>query len=59
MRNFKLKQLPDRTAKPRTNGLTMVMDKGLIIERGTHRQLMEQEGTYHKLYTAVEQNSLN
>jgi phosphosulfolactate synthase len=31
MRNFKLKQLPDRTAKPRNNGLTMVMDKGLSL----------------------------
>jgi phosphosulfolactate synthase len=32
MRNFKLKQLPERTAKPRTNGLTMVMDKGLSLK---------------------------
>lgn len=31
MKNFKLKQLPDRTAKPRNNGLTMVMDKGLSL----------------------------
>jgi len=31
MRNFKLKQLPDRPAKPRNNGLTMVMDKGLSL----------------------------
>ncbi len=31
MRNFKLKQLPERTAKPRNNGLTMVMDKGLSL----------------------------
>ncbi len=29
MKNFKLKQIPERTAKPRQNGLTMVMDKGL------------------------------
>ncbi|MFZ9942828.1 MAG: phosphosulfolactate synthase [Bacteroidia bacterium] len=27
--NFKLSQLPERTSKPRSNGLTMVMDKGL------------------------------
>ncbi|MBW7844467.1 MAG: phosphosulfolactate synthase [Bacteroidia bacterium] len=31
MRNFKLKQVPDRTGKPRTHGVTMVMDKGLSI----------------------------
>jgi phosphosulfolactate synthase len=31
MKNFKLKQIPDREAKPRNKGLTMVMDKGLSI----------------------------
>ena len=30
--NFNLSQIPERTAKPRANGLTMVMDKGLSIE---------------------------
>lgn len=30
--NFNLTQIPERTAQPRTNGLTMVMDKGLSIE---------------------------
>jgi phosphosulfolactate synthase len=29
--NFNLTQLPDRHLKPRTNGITMVMDKGLSI----------------------------
>lgn len=29
--NFNLTQLPDRSVKPRQNGLTMVMDKGLSI----------------------------
>ncbi|MFY7898704.1 MAG: phosphosulfolactate synthase [Chitinophagaceae bacterium] len=29
--NFNLTQIPQRTAQPRTNGLTMVMDKGLSI----------------------------
>lgn len=40
---FKLKQLPERTIKPRTNGITMVMDKGLslneaqsLAENGEH-----------------------
>lgn len=31
MMNFNLTQIPQRTAQPRTNGLTMVMDKGLSI----------------------------
>lgn len=30
--NFGLTQLPERTQRPRTHGLTMVMDKGLSIE---------------------------
>lgn len=30
--NFKLNQIPDRVAKPRKSGLTMVMDKGLSLE---------------------------
>ncbi|MBI2273981.1 MAG: phosphosulfolactate synthase [Chitinophagaceae bacterium] len=29
--NFTLTQIPERTAQPRTSGLTMVMDKGLSI----------------------------
>ena len=29
--NFELSQLPDRAAKPRDSGITMVMDKGLSI----------------------------
>lgn len=28
----------------------VVLEKGKIIERGTHRQLLEQKGAYHKLY---------
>jgi len=31
--NYKLSQIPDRTVKPRQNGLTMVMDKGLSIRQ--------------------------
>ncbi|WPQ65091.1 phosphosulfolactate synthase [Chitinophaga sancti] len=30
--NFNLTQIPDRTAKPRNYGLTMVMDKGLSLQ---------------------------
>ncbi len=30
--NFHLSQIPDRNAKPRENGITMVMDKGLSVE---------------------------
>jgi phosphosulfolactate synthase len=30
--NFNLSQMPERTAQPRDNGLTMVMDKGLSVQ---------------------------
>lgn len=36
----------------------IVLDKGEIQERGTHHELMQQEGAYHKLYTAVEKKEL-
>ncbi|MCX6294302.1 MAG: phosphosulfolactate synthase, partial [Sphingobacteriales bacterium] len=36
--NFNLTQIPERTIKPRVNGITMVMDKGLSIEEA--RNLM-------------------
>ena len=31
----------------------MVMDKGLIIERGSHDRLMEKKGAYYRLYTGA------
>ncbi len=33
----------------------IVMDHGVIIERGNHQSLIEDRGAYHNLYTAVEQ----
>jgi phosphosulfolactate synthase len=32
MMNFNLTQIPDRNPKPRTSGITMVMDKGLSVQ---------------------------
>jgi ATP-binding cassette subfamily B protein len=31
----------------------MVLDHGHIIERGTHEQLIEQQGQYYRLYTGA------
>jgi phosphosulfolactate synthase len=42
--NFKLSQIPDRVSKPRQNGLTMVMDKGLSLEEG--KNLVSASGPY-------------
>ena len=31
----------------------MVLEQGVIIERGTHDQLIEQKGKYYQLYTGA------
>jgi ATP-binding cassette, subfamily B, multidrug efflux pump len=36
----------------------LVLDKGQVIERGSHSQLMSNEGAYYKLYTAVEKQEV-
>ena len=47
-----------RLSTIRKAGQILVMDKGRIIERGTHTELMRQEGAYQKLYTAVEKQEV-
>jgi phosphosulfolactate synthase len=42
--NFTLKNLPKRTSKPRENGLTMVMDKGLSVREA--EDLVDGSGPY-------------
>jgi len=34
----------------------LVLDKGQVLERGNHSELIAAEGAYHKLYTAVAQS---
>jgi ATP-binding cassette subfamily B protein/subfamily B ATP-binding cassette protein MsbA len=31
--------------------IVVVLDKGRVVEQGTHTQLLEQRGAYHRLYT--------
>jgi ATP-binding cassette subfamily B protein len=31
---------------------TLVIDEGRIVERGTHKELLAQEGLYYNLYTS-------
>ena len=42
-----------RLSTVRNSNVIMVLDHGRIIERGTHEQLLEQQGTYYKLYTGA------
>lgn len=44
MKNFKLKQIPERTVKPRESGLAMIMDKGLSIREA--EDLISASGEY-------------
>jgi ATP-binding cassette subfamily B protein len=40
-----------RLSTVRNSNAIMVLEKGVIIERGTHEELLELKGRYHELYT--------
>ncbi|MBR2474083.1 MAG: ABC transporter ATP-binding protein [Clostridia bacterium] len=42
-----------RLSTVRNSDAIMVLEKGEIIERGTHEQLLEMKGRYYELYTGV------
>ena len=42
-----------RVSTVRNSDCIMVLDKGHIIERGTHAELIAQRGTYYQLYTGA------
>ncbi len=42
-----------RLSTVKNSDVIMVLDHGRIIERGTHDQLIEQQGQYYKLYTGA------
>ena len=42
-----------RLSTIRNSDVIMVMEKGEIIERGNHEQLLEKKGKYYQLYTGM------
>ena len=40
-----------RLASAKMADRILVLDKGKIVEEGTHQQLMEKKGVYEKMYT--------
>ena len=42
-----------RLSTVKNSNAIMVLDHGVIIERGTHEQLIEQKGKYYQLYTGA------
>jgi phosphosulfolactate synthase len=63
---FNLSQLPDRSSKPRNNGITMVMDKGLslqevenFLESGSHYTDIIKLGFGTSVFTNKLQDKIN
>lgn len=42
-----------RLSTVRNSDVIMVLDHGVIIERGSHAQLIEKKGKYYQLYTGA------
>ena len=55
MKNRTTFVIAHRLSTVRNANVIMVLEKGEIIERGTHEQLLEMKGRYYELYTGVKE----
>lgn len=55
MRNRTTFVIAHRLSTVRNSNAIMVLEKGEIIERGTHEQLLEMKGRYYELYTGIKE----
>jgi ATP-binding cassette subfamily B protein len=53
MENRTVFVIAHRLSTVRNSDVIMVLDHGRIIERGDHKKLIEEKGTYYKLYTGA------
>ena len=51
MNNRTVFVIAHRLSTVRNSKAIMVLEKGKIIERGDHEELLEQKGRYYQLYT--------
>ena len=51
-------QITHRLANVVESDEIYMMDSGNIVERGTHKELMERKGQYEKMYTAQKELEL-
>ena len=42
-----------RLSTVKNSDVIMVLDHGKVIEKGNHKKLIEQKGTYYQLYTGA------
>ena len=55
MRNRTTFVIAHRLSTVRNANAIMVLEKGEIIERGTHEDLLKNKGRYYELYTGVKE----